>query len=74
MPIFEYRCQDCGTRFEKLIRGESTEVLCPGCGKERVEKQLSTFAAHSGSASTPAPMPGGCASGMCPHPNLCGRN
>ena len=24
MPIFEYRCQDCGTRFEKLVRG-STE-------------------------------------------------
>jgi len=75
MPIFEYRCQDCGTKFEKLVRGDAPEVLCPGCGEKRVEKQLSTFAAHSGSStSAAAPMAGGCPSGMCPHPNLCGRN
>jgi predicted nucleic acid-binding Zn ribbon protein len=23
MPIYEYRCQDCGTKFEKLIRHTS---------------------------------------------------
>ncbi|MGC4053400.1 MAG: zinc ribbon domain-containing protein [Paludibaculum sp.] len=23
MPIFEYACEDCGTKFEKLIRRES---------------------------------------------------
>jgi putative FmdB family regulatory protein len=73
MPIFEYLCQDCGTKFEKLVRGDSPDVLCPGCGEKRVEKQLSTFAAHSGTtASAPAPMP--CGGGMCPHPGLCGRN
>jgi putative FmdB family regulatory protein len=74
MPIFEYRCDDCGTAFEKLVRGSSPEVLCPSCGKEHVKKQLSTFAAHAqGPKSAPAAKPGGCGA-MCPHPNLCGLN
>jgi putative FmdB family regulatory protein len=51
MPIYEYRCQDCGNRFEILQRlGQGAEgVSCPECGEERVEKQYSTFA--SGTAS-----------------------
>jgi putative FmdB family regulatory protein len=52
MPIYEYRCQDCGNRFEILQRlGQGAEGLsCPECGEERVEKQYSTFA--SGTASS----------------------
>ena len=23
MPIYEYKCQDCGTKFEKLLRRSS---------------------------------------------------
>ncbi len=76
MPIFEYACQDCGTSFEKLVRNSDTNgVECPSCGKAKVEKLLSTFAAHGGrEASAPAPMPGGCPAGMCRTPGLCGRN
>jgi hypothetical protein len=30
MPIFEYLCDDCGTKFEKLVRNRaSTDVLMP---------------------------------------------
>ncbi len=34
MPIYEYRCQDCGEKFEKLVRGNSgqPELTCPNCG------------------------------------------
>jgi putative FmdB family regulatory protein len=81
MPIFEYLCDDCGTKFEKLVRnGAANGVLCPSCGESHVTTQLSTFAAHShGSSrasshgSTGAALPS-CASGMCQTPDLCGRN
>ena len=32
MPIFEYRCDDCGTKFEKLVRRDD-HVLCPNAAK-----------------------------------------
>jgi putative FmdB family regulatory protein len=71
MPIFEYLCDDCGTKFEKLVRNRaSTDVLCPSCGESHVTTQLSTFAAH-GSSQEALPS---CASGMCQTPGLCGRN
>ena len=49
MPLYEYRCEECGHRFEVLQRmGEGNEALtCPRCGAARPEKQLSTFAASS---------------------------
>ncbi len=74
MPLFEYRCQDCGSQFEKLVRSSDVNgVHCPSCGGERPEKQLSTFAAHGGRDASPAPMAGGCPAGMCRTPGLCGR-
>jgi putative FmdB family regulatory protein len=74
MPIFEYLCEDCGTRFEKLVRRDSDEVLCPGCDSRHLNQQLSTFAAHANGSPQAAPMPGGCPAGMCRTPGLCGRN
>jgi putative FmdB family regulatory protein len=73
MPIYEYRCQDCETRFEKLVRSsDSNEILCPSCGKNRLELQLSTFAAHSGNSRSEAPA---CPSaGGCPNAGMCGMN
>jgi len=42
MPIYEYRCNDCGEDFEKLVFGNAT-VRCPRCNSESVKKRLSTF-------------------------------
>lgn len=66
MPIFEYACDDCGTKFEKLVRRavESGDVRCPSCGQDHLTPQYSTFAAHAGKAKDPAPM-AGCGNGMC---------
>jgi len=77
MPIFEYLCEDCGSKFEKLVRRAGSEdgssgVSCPSCGQEHLKQQFSTFAAHANGASKEA-MPS-CASGMCRTPDLCGRN
>jgi putative FmdB family regulatory protein len=71
MPIFEYLCEDCGSKFEKLVRG-SQGVQCPSCGQEHLKQQYSTFAAHANGA--PKEMAPSCPSGMCSTPGLCGRN
>jgi putative FmdB family regulatory protein len=75
MPIFEYRCSDCGTRFEKLIRraADSDALECPSCGQKHLNQELSTFAAHA-SGPKSAPAPAGCPGGMCPNAGMCGRN
>ena len=55
MPLYEYRCSSCGSRFELLRRmGQGNEgVACPQCGRSDVEKEYSTFAgAAGGSGST----------------------
>jgi putative FmdB family regulatory protein len=76
MPIYEYVCEDCGTKFEKLVlRASDKEGLaCPKCGKSRLAPQLSTFAAHAGGDSAPAAMPQCPSAGCCPHGGMCGMN
>ena len=42
MPIYEYRCKNCGERVEVLVRsGMNTPPLCPKCGSPLLEKLLS---------------------------------
>lgn len=52
MPLFEYRCAECGAEFEKLVRkpGGNAEITCPVCGSRTVEEMLSTFASRTGNA------------------------
>ncbi|HZO52263.1 MAG TPA: zinc ribbon domain-containing protein [Bryobacteraceae bacterium] len=73
MPIFEYVCEDCGTKFEKLVRNGAS-VACPGCGQDHLKQQFSTFAAKAADGSAPEPHMGGCGAGMCRQPDVCGRN
>jgi putative FmdB family regulatory protein len=40
MPLFEYRCRDCGQSFETFVTGERT-AACPGCHGENLAKLLS---------------------------------
>jgi putative FmdB family regulatory protein len=73
MPIFEYSCEDCGTKFEKLVRrAGASDVLCPSCGQNHLKQEYSTFAAHANGTSQEM-MPS-CPGGMCRTPDLCGRN
>jgi len=77
MPIFEYACDDCGTKFEKLVRraGDAESVRCPACGESHLTTQYSTFAAHSGTAEKSGPIcgEGGCGNEMCGG-GMCGMN
>ncbi len=77
MPIFEYLCDDCGTKFEKLVRRASeNSAVCPSCGESHVSQQYSTFAPHANGSpkSSMQESMGSCPSGMCATPGLCGRN
>jgi len=73
MPIYEYKCQDCGAKFEKLVRGSNPEIVCPSCGEKRLTQELSIFAAHANGGSKQAEMPV-CPSGRCSNPGMCGMN
>jgi putative FmdB family regulatory protein len=42
MPIYEYRCADCGFQEEYLQKvSEPPLTVCPSCGKPQFEKLLS---------------------------------
>ena len=42
MPIYEYRCSDCGFQDEYLQKvSEPPMALCPSCGHESLRKLLS---------------------------------
>ncbi|MCY4187125.1 MAG: zinc ribbon domain-containing protein [Bryobacterales bacterium] len=52
MPIFEYYCEECDSRFESLVMGSAPEPDSCHCGSESIERVYSTFA--PGAASSPA--------------------
>jgi putative FmdB family regulatory protein len=58
MPIYEYQCQACDERFDKLLRSMSqapAEVTCPACGSIDVRRLISApivqAAGESGAAA-----------------------
>lgn len=50
MPIYEYICDDCGTRYEKLVMSKSAKIACPKCQSKKHTLQLSVFS-PTGTAS-----------------------
>jgi putative FmdB family regulatory protein len=49
MPIYEYRCDDCGKRSTSLLPSYSSpDPMCPHCGKAGLRRLVSTFATVSG--------------------------
>ena len=73
MPIYEYVCEDCGNKFEKLVRRQEEGIACPSCGQSHLTLALSTFAAHANGKSKASDFPAS-PGGMCQTPDLCGRN
>ena len=43
MPLYEYRCENCGHQFEKIQRFSDDPItVCPSCGGGPVVKLLSS--------------------------------
>jgi|Deesub1362A_J573_1020465.scaffolds.fasta_scaffold01430_6 putative FmdB family regulatory protein len=51
MPIYEFRCPQCGEEFEELVlrMGSESQVRCPECGAQGPEKKISRFASRASS-------------------------
>ncbi|MFA4984793.1 MAG: zinc ribbon domain-containing protein [Candidatus Omnitrophota bacterium] len=47
MPIYEYLCLKCKTRFDCLVRGNAEKVFCPRCRGGQLKKLVSSFAFNS---------------------------
>ena len=47
MPIFEYRCEECGHRFDAFFRNadeaDIKKMACSKCGSGRVRKLYSVI-------------------------------
>lgn len=73
MPIYEYTCEKCQTKFDKLVRAmsaadeSSDKIECPKCGSLKTARALSVFAV--GSEQTRSASAPGC--GRCGGPGPC---
>ena len=55
MPIYEYLCEECETRFEKIVINKQQEISWQKCASKKANIQLSVFApANGGSNGAPA--------------------
>jgi putative FmdB family regulatory protein len=47
MPLYEYRCNQCGRRFTLLVGMTATKPkrACPRCGSRKLSKLISRIAA-----------------------------
>jgi putative FmdB family regulatory protein len=41
MPIYDYRCRECGRVSEVFVRTTTGKVRCPHCGSEGMEQLVS---------------------------------
>lgn len=49
MPIYEYRCETCNERFERLflsLKQIPAEIVCPSCQSTQVRRVMSAPAVH----------------------------
>ncbi len=69
MPIYEYRCENCGQISEFLILGRQDPLLCKQCGSRDLTKLLSAHNTVIAPSRGPSESSSG---GCCGAPNSCG--
>lgn len=47
MPVYEYRCKDCGVSFEYLLLHSSPAARCPECSGQNLDQLISACAVSS---------------------------
>lgn len=73
MPLYEYYCADCKTKFDALrpMSQSDAAIQCKNCEGTRTSRVLSLFAAFAGQKSNGAEQKlssgfgGGCCGGAC---------
>ncbi len=79
MPIYDYRCHECGQVHEVFLRSiEDAPPNCPGCGSERQERLLAAFNVVNrpagGGATTCCGRDSRCDSPPCSTGDVCSRS
>jgi putative FmdB family regulatory protein len=67
MPLYEYYCADCRTKFEvrRPMREADATVACKQCDSERTSRVLSLFATINSSGTSSMASEGMAAGGCC---------
>jgi len=66
MPIYEFRCLDCGHVFEFLkLKKEAEEMKCPKCNSEEVERVLSVVSVSKSLSGKTSSTVKSCGGGTC---------
>ncbi|MCD4774653.1 MAG: zinc ribbon domain-containing protein [Candidatus Aegiribacteria sp.] len=79
MPTYEYKCSNCGHRFEEFHNmNDTAERKCPECGN-RVERMIGTgsgiiFKGAGFHANDYAKPKSGDKSGSCPSGSCCSKD
>jgi putative FmdB family regulatory protein len=43
MPLYEFECEDCKTRFERIQKfTDPNPEVCPACGKSQIRRMFSS--------------------------------
>jgi len=42
MPLYEFKCEECGVRFEELVAAGAEDVACPSCSAHETRRLLSS--------------------------------
>jgi len=50
MPIYEYKCLDCGEKFEALrsMKDSDSPIACQNCASDHTSRTITVFYAQSG--------------------------
>lgn len=62
MPIFEYKCDDCGEVFEELVSGQTESVPCSKCKSDNVHRIISLISSKGISSGCSSCEPSKCSS------------
>jgi len=77
MPLYEYCCLDCDTRFDVLrpMSAADAPIECPKCGEMHTRRAISTFAAigSNGVIAGSGKSCGSCSGGSCAGCSGCGH-
>jgi putative FmdB family regulatory protein len=67
MPVYEYRCEQCGHEFEHLARTMNAKApACPKCGAAGAGRKLSVFGVAVKANRPTPPSCQGCCDSTCP--------
>jgi len=72
MPIYEYVCDDCGVRYERIVMNQKQAITCPKCASAKHTIQLSVFAAPSNGSKASATGTSAASGGCGCTPRTCG--